>query len=415
MERAVRPRFVEAMLGAASAFAIGHAHAQTAAQPQPQPGSLLEAIASGSPILEVNLRAAFIEQTGFAQDAEALTLRTRLGWRTAPFHGFTALVEVEDLSPIVGRYNSTLNGKVAYPAEPDPDGTELNRAQLSWSNGKGATLTGGRQRIVLDDARFVGNVGWRQDEQTFDAARADVAFGPLTATYAYVWDARRVFAEGADWDSDSHLLNVTYPVSDALKLTGFVYALDLTQAAAQSTLTIGARASGAGEAAGLRWTYVASYAQQEDYEANPLDVSLNYALLEAGLGKGAFTLTGGYEVLEGNGAVGFSTPLATLHAFQGWADVFLTTPAAGIEDAYASLKISAPWSNDHVKNIALTAVYHDFAAETGGADLGSEIDAQLSAVVADRFTALLKLADYDGPAGGPADRQKVWLGLSFTL
>src|SRR5690606_24748309 len=122
------------------------------------------------------------------------------------------------------------------------------RAQLSWTNGQGETVTAGRQRIVLDDARFVGNVGWRQDEQTYDAVRADATLGPVAITYAWVGEINRVFAEGADWDSDSHLLNAAWAVSPALKLTGFVYALDLTQAPAQSTIAYGLRASGSGTA-----------------------------------------------------------------------------------------------------------------------------------------------------------------------
>src|SRR5690606_23122827 len=167
-----------------------------------------------------------------------------------------------------------------------------------------------------------------------------------------------------------------WAVSPALKLTGFVYALDLTQAPAQSTITYGLRASGSGTAQGLRWSYAASFAAQEDYENNPLAFSLDYVLAEAGLGKGPFTATLGYEALEGNGVAGFSTPLATLHAFQGWADVFLATPASGIEDTYASLRFAPPWTVGSVRNIALVAVYHDFEAELGGADLGSEWDVQ---------------------------------------
>lgn len=415
MEGAFGPRVVGALFGAVSALVSGAACAQEAAGPARQPSNLAEAITLGSPILDMNVRAAFVEQAGFARDAEALTVRTRLGWRTAPFHGFSALVEIEDVSPVVGRYNSTTNGKTAYPAEPDPDGTELNRAQLSWTNGQGETVTAGRQRIILDDARFIGNVGWRQDEQTFDSLRADATLGPVTATYAYVWDVNRVFAETADWDSDSHLLNLSWAPSAMLKLTGFVYALDLTQAPAQSTVTYGARASGGGEAHGLRWSYAASYAVQKDYRSNPLDLSLDYMLAEGGLGKGPFTATLSYEVLEGDGVAGFSTPLATLHAFQGWADVFLTTPAAGIEDMYATLRFAPGWSAGSLKNIALAAIYHDYETEQGGADLGSEIDVQLSAALLPRVTGLLKLADYDGPAGGPAGRRKVWVGLAFTL
>jgi len=66
----------------------------------------------------------------------------------------------------------------------------------------------------------------------------------------------------------------------------------------------------------------------------------------AAAGGGALLagLTGlvGYEVLEGNGAIGFATPLATLHAFNGWADMFLTTPANGLKDLYFRASYALP-------------------------------------------------------------------------
>jgi hypothetical protein len=124
-------------------------------------------------------------------------------------------------------------------------------------------------------------------------------------------------------------------------------------------------------------------------------------------------------VLEGDGARGFSTPLATLHAFQGWADVFLATPAAGIEDAFVTARFAPTWSAGPLSAPVFTLVWHDFEAEQTGADLGSEVDAQLTARFSPNVTGILKLADYDGPAGvtaGPlADRTKVWVGLQFTL
>ena len=57
---------------------------------------------------------------------------------------------------------------------------------------------------------------------------------------------------------------------------------------------------------------------------------------------GIVTVKAAYESLEGNGARGFSTPLATLHAFQGWADVFLNTPADGVDDASLTLVVRPP-------------------------------------------------------------------------
>jgi hypothetical protein len=77
------------------------------------------------------------------------------------------------------------------------------------------------------------------------------------------------------------------------------------------------------------------------------------------LGASALKVTGkvGWEQLQGREGYGFSTPLSTLHAHQGWADQFLSTPSAGIRDIYASV-------STRVMGINLRAVYHDFDDDT---------------------------------------------------
>ena len=149
-----------------------------------------------------------------------------------------------------------------------------------------------------------------------------------------------------------------------------------------STASYGLRADGtiALGSSGLSANYIAAFAHQHDYAKNPLSISLNYYLGEAGLGFRGATAGVGYEVLEGNGTIGFSTPLATLHIFQGWADVFLTTPTAGIKDFYVKAGYGfslAPLFS----RVTATVVYHDFSAEQGDADFGSEWDAQLEATI----------------------------------
>ena len=396
---------------AACAAAAGAAHA---AEPTP-PAGVVEAIQAGKPILDFRLRYAGVDQTGFSEDASALTLRTHLGWETGAYRGFKALIEFEDVRAVVEDYNSTANGKTSYPVEADPEVTELNRAQLSWTNGAGFTATGGRQRVIIDNARFVGNVGWRQDEQTFDAARFDYAKDKFAVTYAYVWGIERIFAENADFGSQSHLLNASYAFAPTLKLTGFVYALDVDEAPAASTSTVGVTASGGTSFDEYKLTYSGTFATQSDYGDNPSDVDLNYYRADVGVSRGPLALSGAYEVLEGDGTVGFATPLATLHAFQGWADVFLATPATGVEDAFLTAKYSPSWEAGFLSSPAFTLIYHDFEAEQTGGDLGSEIDLQFTAKIAPKVSGVIKFADYDGPTGGPADRTKVWFGLQFTL
>ena len=122
-------------------------------------------------ILDARLRYEHVDQQPFAQDADALTLRARLGFETGKAWNTSLLVEGEAVVPLDSHYNSTTNGHVQYPVVADPEGYELNRLQLTNTSIDATTLTIGRQRITLDDHRFVGNVGWRQNEQTFDALR----------------------------------------------------------------------------------------------------------------------------------------------------------------------------------------------------------------------------------------------------
>ena len=395
------------LCGAAALLALASAQG-AAAQ------TLAEAIAAGEPILELRARYEGVEQVGFAEDAEALTIRTRFGWETAPWRNLKGLIEFEDVRQLAGGYNDGVPPAEPFPVIADPEVTELNRLQVAWTPAKTFSATLGRQRIVFDDQRFVGSVGWRQDEQTFDAVRTDLTIGKLRVAAAYLDQVNRVFAEDLDFESESWLVNATLPISDLLTPTAFVYALDFEEAPALSTTTFGVRAAGRGKVGDVGLNWAATYAIQEDNGDNPGDYELEYWSAELIGSLGAFALRGAYEVLDGDGARGFHTPLATLHAFQGWADVFLTTPAAGIEDANLTLTYKAPLTFARFSNLALSARYHDFEAELTGADLGEELDLQAAAQITPRISINAKYADYDGVTGF-ASRQKLWLGVEFKL
>ncbi len=385
------------------------------APPPPAAPTLPEAIAGGKLLLEERVRYEAVDQANFADQAEAFTARTRLGWETADWHGLKALMEFEDVRQLGGEdYNTTVNGKTAFPVIGDPDVTALDRLQLAWTPNATFSTTLGRQRIILDDQRFVGNVGWRQDEQTFDALRVDGTFGKLKTTYAYVGQINRVFAERLDWDSDSHLFQAVYSVSEPLKLQGFVYALDFEQSAANSTLTTGGKATGSVWAGLVKVVYGATYASQSDYGRNPGSFTLDYWEADAAAVFDIYTAKVAWESLEGDGVRGFATPLATLHAWQGWADVFLTTPANGIDDLNFTLNAKPRWKWTYLFNLDLTARFHDFTAQRTGADLGEEWNAQLTAAFNPKLSGLVKYADYDGVAGFPS-RTKLWIGLEYKL
>lgn len=388
--------------------------APAAAQESAAPTGLSAAISGGAPILEVRARYETAEQNG-AADADALTARIRLGWTTAKWNDLQGAVEFDSVTTLSGDYNDGVPPAEPYATIADPEGAELNRLQIAWTPTEAFAATLGRQRIALDDQRFIGAVGWRQDDQTFDALRLDYHSGAFRASYAYIDHVNRIFADDLDWDSESHVLNASYTFGPALKVTGFVYLLDLQDGGvALSNETYGARLTGAHAVAGFNLGYAASYATQSDYADNPNSYDADYWALELSAARGPFTARAGYESLGGEGAGRrFVTPLATGHAFQGWADVFLNTPDDGVEDLYLTGIYRAP-ELPFASSSTLTVTWHDYEAERTGADLGEEWNAQYASAITPHLNFLLKYADYDG-VGAPADTTRTWVGLEYKL
>jgi hypothetical protein len=408
-----------ASLAAVAAFATA-AHAET---------DLAKALSASKPILESSLRLEDVDQQGIARTAQALTWRNRVGFQTGDFHHFTALIEIENTAPLIQDYNSTVNGKTQYPGVNDPDVTELNRAQLTWTPGKMTTVTLGRQRIMLDDARFVGNAGWRQDEQTFDGVRLDTGTARFRVTAAYLTRINRVIGNEKDWHSNSYLLNASYDFGPAMKLTAFDYALRFTTAARTATIAdtanarassvdiLGLRAAGSRKYANGTIGYVAQYASESNGHGNPQTFMLRETMFEV---NASYKLLSGrinYESLGGNGTVGFITPLASPHPFQGYADAFSATGGNktfidGIRDIGTTVNLSLPVKYKPV----LSVVYHDFATVRLKRDLAAETDLIATAVLTPHLNLMVKHADFhkDDPAA-PASRTKTWIMLQYKL
>jgi hypothetical protein len=358
-----------------------------------------------------------VDDDAFARAADAHTARLRLGW-TQPFgRGFTALVEGEAVTELSERFNSTANGHTLYPLVADARATELNRLQLEW-RGTRAAASAGRQRLALDNQRFVGNVGWRQNEQTFDAISFELRpHDPLTLRYHWLDRVHRVNGDEArdplarERRLDAHLLNTswTLPVG---ALVGYAYLVADRDVDAASTRTVGLRWSGKLTDHALAFGWSLEAARQLDYDANPARFSHAYALAESGLHWRGIDWKLGFERLGGNGAHAFQTPLATLHAFNGWADKFTATPVQGLEDRYlgAGAKFGRGQWSDRL-NWALA--WHDFRAARGDADYGHEWNASLGASLGKGWSGLVKFADYR-TEGFARDTQKLWLQLDWA-
>jgi hypothetical protein len=126
---------------------------------------------------------------------------------------------------------------------------------------------------------------------------------------------------------------------------GFAYLLDYDRAeqvpalalTLADTQTYGLRATAAAAGQGRETALAASYARQRPWADNAAHFDADYVAGEADLSARGFTVTGGYEKLGSDNGIALQTPMATLHKFNGWADLFLTTPAAGLRDLYAGL------------------------------------------------------------------------------
>jgi hypothetical protein len=194
-------------------------------------------------------------------------------------------------------------------------------------------------------------------------------------------------------------------LSDAWNVVGYAYLIDNDDAAAFSTNTFGARLQGKFTLGEGDVTVLADIATQSDAGDAPVSFDAGYFRLQGDWTLNALSLGIGFESLGSDNGQGFRTPLATLHAFNGWADQFLGTPGTSLEDLYvkASYKLK-PWT--------LQFVYHDFSAESGSGDYGNEIDLSAGRALGDRYKLLLKLAMFDADSTAFTDTTKAWVMLS---
>lgn len=385
--------------------------------------NFMEALTGGKPSLNFRYRYENVDQEGVTREAKASTLRTQLGYLTGDFYHFGAFLQFEDVRVIGSeRYNSTTNGLTQYPVVADPEGNEINQAYLSFKGIPGTTLKYGRQAIIYDNQRFIGNVGWRQNEQTYDAFTVqNTSLKSTTISYARITNVNRIFGEDHPTQSDlemkGDLLNVAYSGFKAGKIVGYAYFLDYDNGqpipVTASNKTLGVRFDGAYPLAPFKLLYTAEYAKQNDYKdgASSVDADYGYAML--GFEKKGVQLKLNYELLSGDGVYGFATPLATLHAFNGWADKFLNTPRDGIRDAFVSVGGSA-WGTQ------LMAIYHDYSSDNLSYRYGSEWNLVASKKIKKYLTLTAKYATYNGdvntsnvarnaPAALSKDVDKFWL------
>lgn len=360
-----------------------------------------------------------VDQDPFPHDAYAIPLRLRINFKTSDFHGWSAKIEYDYVVDWdLDTYNAGGGNEPNlpdYPTIADPGGGDLNQLFLQYKAGFGGQFRVGRQRIIYDNARFVGNVGWRQNEQTYDSfSFSHKTDKGLNLQYAYVDNVNRIFGNevnAGDHAQNTHLFNAAWSFENIGKLTGYYYDIDNEDVASFSNRTIGLRFAGSLGTDGPKIGYGLEYANQDDNADNPVAYSADYWRADLSAGFRWATLYAGYESLSGSNkksGQAFRTPLATLHAFNGWADKFLTTPDTGLNDAFIGLKGKlGKWK--------WNALYHDFTAPAGSGDYGTEIDASISRKFKDHFGILFKAASFDSDSFAFGDTTKLWVQMTADL
>ena len=401
---------------------ISNAHAED---------DFIAALKGGTFNFQSNTRYEYIDDEFRAagnQTADAITTRTALGYKTGDFYNVFGFLEFEDVTNITNdkQYNDLQNGLTNLPVIADPEGTEVNQAYIGIKLMEDATIIKtGRQQITPRKApfhRFLGTVLWRQNYQMQDAVTVTNTSLPNTKAMAgYIWNNN--FISGARRDMNAPIFNVQYSGFKYAKLEGYYYDLEFRDAAALSTTTFGFRANG-----GIpvfdektKFIYAGEYATQEEGDNAPVAYDADYYLIEAGFKRSldnefikTVLFKASYEVLgSDNGVQSFRTPLGTNHAFQGWADLFLNTPAAGIEDTYLTLVATGKWKTKIIVR------YDMFSADEGGFDYGDELGIWFTKKFAKNYTLGIKYAGYmgDSNAGNAArfaaDLTRFW--TYFTI
>ncbi len=364
--------------------------------------TLLDSITQGKPMTSFRLRYENVNQDGNApaltpvrplEEANAITLRSLIGWQTAPFNNFSFAAQLIDVSklednyndstPLIGLYSPASNqpDKLAYAKIVDPDYTGVNQLFVDWTGIKNTRLRAGRQQVNLDNVRFIGDIGFRQVMQVFDGVSVLNKSIPDTEVYLSHFESVRQINTKLRTDGALDIANIKYRISPTESVVGYGYFSgfsDLGYGNAWFGGTTNAAKDQSNKILGIRldgihkidddWKalYTAEYAKQSDYKGGDALIAAHYYKVGGGAAYGNFSLRADQELLSSNnGQYAFQTPFGTNHLFQGWVDKFLATPKEGLQDTF----ITATYKYNDFSFFADYHVFNsdiDFNKVTGG-------------------------------------------------
>ena len=373
------------------------AHAEDAAPEAEKEYTFVDSVKEGKPMTSFRLRYETVDQDGFQpgnllgltapannptrneelEKAHGLTLRSLIGWQTAPYKNFSFAAQLINVTKFVDNFNdstnnTTINGvsnqarNIEYAKIIDPSDTDINQLYVDWTGIKNTKFRLGRQQVNLDNVRFIGDIAFRQVMQVFDGASVINKSIPDTEVYlAHFEQVKQITTKTRD-DGALDIANVKYRISATESLIGYAYLdgfddLGLGRAwfgnggatpvatAAGKNGTVNQKADQGNKIFGVRLDgthpfnpnfrahYTAEYAKQTDYNGGDNRIDAHYYKIGGGLGFDNFNMRIDQELLSSNNSkYAFQTPFGTNHLFQGWVDKFLATPVEGIKDTFAT-------------------------------------------------------------------------------
>lgn len=396
------------------------------------------------------------------KDANALTLRSLIGWQTAPYHNWSFAAQLINVSKLDDDFNdgtnsfrtngaSNQNSRIEYAKVVDPDHTDINQLYVDWTGIKNTRVRAGRQQVNLDNVRFIGDIAFRQVMQVFDGVSVFNKSIPDTELFvAHFEKVNQIFT--TERNGNLEIINARYRISPTEFLIGYGYLSNFENlglgnawfgtgaanlAADQSNKTFGIRLDGTHPfTPNYRAHYTAEYAKQSDYKDGDDRIDAHYYKLGGGFGIDNFNLRVDQELLSSNkNQYAFQTPFGTNHLFQGWVDKFLVTPRAGIKDSFVT-------ATYRYGNFVFFADYHlldsdeDFYTVNGGTTRsGNRYGTEWNAAVTwnidknwmtkfeygkfsedDHFAAAANTtSNAVGTRGRIRDTEKLWLTAMYTF
>ena len=356
---------------------------------------LTAALKAGKADVDVITGFEYKNRDDATSPGQQFSVRTRLGYKTGAFFNTSAYVQLHNVSNVMEEFrfshNGSMHGDLDRDIIADPDGSRFQKAYLEFQGLPDTLIRVGRQEIILDDSRLLGNIDWRLNGQSFDAATiTNKSITDLTLFAGYVQQVNTILLDPVDLDG-FYLLNAAYSGIKNHKLSLYGYLLDTESTAdsARDCATYGFRVSGNTAPFNyyLDYTHQSDFADGENHDADMLNVYV-------GAKVSAVTLGAGYSYISGQDGDDkpFDTLYSTAHKFNGFADQFLGTNGGGLlgglQDYYVDVKTNL-WG------AKLVVAYHYFDTtddDSFDGTYGDEFDALLVKPLAENLKLIVKYA-----------------------